>query len=107
MDARHDFPPIHAARVALLDHQVLVAGLALIAVRSPTGRAQARVEQSDRLDGLAALVLGVRRAPVSFGPAPDDEHAVHPDPSTRRQPFALQNPVVTTPPDPVGQRERS
>lgn len=108
MNARHDFPAIAAARSAPLDHATLAAGLALVAARSPTGRAQARLDRADRPDGLAALVAGVGRAPASFHPAPDGEGGVHPHWSTARQPFALQHQPVTprvADPDP-GQRER-
>ena len=82
MTAHHDFPPFARARPAPVDHATLVAGLALVAARSPTGRAQARVDGADGPAGLARLVLGVGRAPASFHPADGGERGLHPLSST-------------------------
>ena len=107
MTAYHDFPPTADARSAPLDQATLVVGLAVIAARSPTGRAQARVDGADQPNGLAALVIGTGCVPASFHPLDEGERRVDRLSFTNCKPFSLQRyPSDTPDADPSGQRER-
>lgn len=108
MKPNHDFPASADAAAAPLDVATLAAALALVAARSATGRAQARVEAEDGPIGLAALATG-HRSPASFHPDGERQQPLNPASLDRRHSFEhkTDHPIPFAAGDDPDRRERS